>query len=383
MSPEVRFQGLIRDAGQLCRPGFGEVAKAANGRWHGLLAELGVSTEHLVNRHGPCPGCGGRDRFRFDDLDGRGTWICGGAGNLQAGDGFDLLRHVYGWTAGEALGQVARVLGMDQDRAALLSRRPSVATRPKAPASRRWRSICPIPEEALETVGAVMHPTLGRPVRWWAYETPRRSIWSVVARFESGTSKALRPLSYGYQAEGQPGWAWRRTDYLIPWNLSELHARPEAPVVVAEGEKAAEAAKRLLPECVASCHHGGASQAHLTCWRDLAGRDVTILPDDDAASVDQWVPELATVLVGTGARVSVAEPFRAEGAELIRGEFLDHTGTGGDAADLPATAEGSARLRALVHAARPFAELFPHVAIQDARAWAADRDASRIRRAQA
>lgn len=54
---------------------------------------FGISDKVLVNRHGPCPVCGGKDRFRFDDKDGHGTWICNKCG---AGDGPKLAMMVSG-----------------------------------------------------------------------------------------------------------------------------------------------------------------------------------------------------------------------------------------------------------------------------------------------
>jgi putative DNA primase/helicase len=33
----------------------------------------------LIGRHGPCPGCGGKDRLRFDDID-NGMFYCSGGG---------------------------------------------------------------------------------------------------------------------------------------------------------------------------------------------------------------------------------------------------------------------------------------------------------------
>lgn len=105
-------------------PRIGKVTAAARGRWGEILPALGVGAEYLVDRHGPCPGCGGRDRYRYDDRDGRGTWICGGGGGEPAaGDGLDLLRHVHGWTLAEALDAVAEYLGLDH--AAAVSPRPS------------------------------------------------------------------------------------------------------------------------------------------------------------------------------------------------------------------------------------------------------------------
>jgi putative DNA primase/helicase len=58
------------------------------GRWPEVLAAIGIDPKMLVNRHGPCPVCGGRDRFRFDDRERRGTWICNQCG---AGDGWRLV----------------------------------------------------------------------------------------------------------------------------------------------------------------------------------------------------------------------------------------------------------------------------------------------------
>ena len=55
---------------------FIKVTDAAHGRWRGILIGLGVPAEMLVNRHGPCPICGGETRFRFDDKEGSGSSYC-------------------------------------------------------------------------------------------------------------------------------------------------------------------------------------------------------------------------------------------------------------------------------------------------------------------
>ena len=85
-----------------------QAAEMANGRWPGILANFGLDERALSGRHGPCPVCDGRDRFRFDDKDGRGTFYCSQCG---AGDGFDLLRRVKGWSFREAAEQVKQVVG--------------------------------------------------------------------------------------------------------------------------------------------------------------------------------------------------------------------------------------------------------------------------------
>lgn len=67
-----------------------ETISASRHHWEEILLQLGIDLPGL-NKHGPCPCCGGKDRFRFDDKDGRGTWFCNHCGN---GDGLDLIAKV-------------------------------------------------------------------------------------------------------------------------------------------------------------------------------------------------------------------------------------------------------------------------------------------------
>ncbi|HHJ4523176.1 TPA: DUF5906 domain-containing protein [Citrobacter freundii] len=67
-----------------------EVSTRSRGQWPVLLQWLGITVPQN-NRHGACPACGGTDRFRFDDKEGRGTWFCNNCGH---GDGLDLIKQV-------------------------------------------------------------------------------------------------------------------------------------------------------------------------------------------------------------------------------------------------------------------------------------------------
>ena len=66
-----------------------DAAKLAFDRWPQILEDAGIDRDFLRNIHGPCPICGGTDRFRFDDKEGKGTFFCSHCG---AGDGFKLLQ---------------------------------------------------------------------------------------------------------------------------------------------------------------------------------------------------------------------------------------------------------------------------------------------------
>lgn len=78
------------------------------GRWRGMLPMLGVDSRFLTGKHGPCPVCDGTDRFRFDDKEGKGTWICSKCG---AGDGFALVMRLKGWDFKEAAAEVQALIG--------------------------------------------------------------------------------------------------------------------------------------------------------------------------------------------------------------------------------------------------------------------------------
>jgi putative DNA primase/helicase len=87
----------------------GETLERARGRWREILPMLGkIDTRFLTNKHGPCPLCGGRDRYRFDDRNGEGSYFCGQCG---AGSGVILLRKARGWTFKEACDEIDRFLG--------------------------------------------------------------------------------------------------------------------------------------------------------------------------------------------------------------------------------------------------------------------------------
>ena len=85
-----------------------DVRHIAQGRWRSILTVLGMDERALSGKHGPCPMCGGRDRFRFDDKDGRGTYFCSGCG---AGDGVQLAMGITGLSFRDVAAEVERIAG--------------------------------------------------------------------------------------------------------------------------------------------------------------------------------------------------------------------------------------------------------------------------------
>ena len=108
-------------------------ADLAIGRWPGLLVRFGIERHLLTGKHVPCPVCEGRDRFRFDDREGRGTFFCSHCG---AGDGFKLLQLLKGWSFKQAAFEVEGIVNTVQTGSAM----PVQSDATKVEACRRiWR----------------------------------------------------------------------------------------------------------------------------------------------------------------------------------------------------------------------------------------------------
>ena len=64
-----------------------ELNERARGKWPSILIELGVPPAILDKRNHPCPFCGGKDRFRFTDLEGEGWFYCNQCGDRMEIEG--------------------------------------------------------------------------------------------------------------------------------------------------------------------------------------------------------------------------------------------------------------------------------------------------------
>jgi hypothetical protein len=140
-----------------------------------------------------------------------------------------------------------------------------------------WAPILPAPHPLPETI---RHPRLGTPSATWHYRDADGALLFVVCRFDPpGERKEILPLSCGAD-----GWRWRAPPEPRPlYGLDRLAARPDAPVLVVEGEKAADAAATIFPDFVAATWPGGSGATDKADWRPLEGRHVTVWPDHDAA----------------------------------------------------------------------------------------------------
>lgn len=121
-----------------------EIKEAARGQWQYILPRVGIPESSLKNKHQPCPMCGGKDRFRFDDKQGLGTWFCNQCGS---GDGFTFIMQWQSCHFREALETVARVLGLSDGEVRQTYHTPEKAPK-KQPESDKIATLQRIWQEA-------------------------------------------------------------------------------------------------------------------------------------------------------------------------------------------------------------------------------------------
>lgn len=289
-----------------------DVREVAAGRWPGILAALGVAPEQLTGKHTACPVCGGKDRFRFDNKDGRGTFFCSHCG---AGDGFTLLRNLKGWDFKTAAREVEQVAGI----ASAASPAPTFSEEDKLKALRRvWcganrlqrgdvamRYLAGRGLDLLEPLSCLrLHPSL----------TYREGA-DVLGRFPTLLALVTGPDGKGVTLHRTYLQDDRKAPVSSPKKLmpgkpakgGAIRLHPAGDVLgVAEGIETALAARQLFGVPVWSC----VSAAGIESFQPPATvRKVIVFGDNDLSGTGQaaaWV--LAKRLIAAGIAVEVKLP---------------------------------------------------------------------------
>src|SRR5262249_886273 len=193
----------------------------------------------------------------------------------SGGDLISLVAYLGGISQVDAARELAATFGIPVPK---LSGTPASANAEKRDAN----LVMPAPADA--PAPPTTHPTRGRPNQSWPYKDAAGGVIGYVLRFDVADGKEFRPLTlWRDSVSGRLEWRWEswppeRTIY----GLQELAGRPGAPVVVCEGEKATDAARRLLPGFVVVTSPNGSKSADKADWSPLRGRNVVIWPDADS-----------------------------------------------------------------------------------------------------
>jgi putative DNA primase/helicase len=186
---------------------------------------------------------------------------------------------------------------------------------------------------------------LGSPTATWRYPSADGALLGYVHRFDAADDKQFRPQTYWRDtATGAGEWRWESWQPLRPiYGLDRLAANPKAAVVVTEGEKASDAASRLLPPgLVAVTSPNGSKSAKKADWKPLAGRRVVIWPDADEAGFE-YAQTVASILAPIAASVRIVSPPESC---TVGWDAADAEAEGWDAGKVATLLDGAALARA-------------------------------------
>lgn len=144
---------------------------------------------------------------------------------------------------------------------------------PKDETVPKHQSKAPVFKSAHDAIKA-LEAKQGKRSAMWTYQNIDGEPVGVVVRWDRPDGKKnIRPVSK--QSDG-----WRSVAMTSPKPVYQLPEVVKANlVIVAEGEKAADAARSI--GFTATTSAGGANAAKQTDWKPLAGKEVWILPDND------------------------------------------------------------------------------------------------------
>jgi hypothetical protein len=214
----------------------------------------------------------------------KGFYHCFGCG--AHGDAIAFLMEHQGLNFHDAVG----ALGGDAQPAPQAGQAPSA----RKPARGKdadgdpcpWSPVLPVPDHAGEPPKA--HIKRGVPVRTWCYRDAAGKPLGYVYRFKNSTGgKEILPLVVARNNKtAAEEWRWMAFPEPRPlYGLDRLAAKPDATVLLVEGEGCADAGDTALPEYAVVSWPGGGKAVKKADWRPLSGRNVIAWPDADAKRI--------------------------------------------------------------------------------------------------
>lgn len=166
------------------------------------------------------------------------------------------------------------------------------APRESKPARTPWVPILPAPADAPAPPAA--HYARGHPQNVWTYRDAEGRVLGYTYRFtKSDGGKEVLPVVWARNADsGAQEWRWMSFPEPRPlYGLNRLAAKPDAAVLLVEGEKCADAGDAELPDHVVMSWPGGGKADGKVDWSPLAGRRVVTWADADAKR-EKLTPDL-------------------------------------------------------------------------------------------
>jgi len=177
----------------------------------------------------------------------------------------------------------------------------------------------------------------------WPYRDASGALLYLTHRFDNSDGKSFAWQTAWRTPSGAIGWKFRAPPSPRPiYGLDRLAALPESSVLIAEGEKAADAATRMFPSMVTVTSPGGAEAAAKADWSALRGRRALIWPDNDAPG-ETYAQTVAALLAGVASEVKIIDASALARTDPAGGEREPVAGW--DAADAESEWGDKAALR--------------------------------------
>lgn len=263
------------------------------------------------------------------------------AGDDRGGDPVSLYAAMTSKSQIDAARELAEILGAG---APIEARTAPAKPKPKSDKP-QWTPVLPVPDDAPGP--SFRHRAYGEPARVWTYRDAEGRVLGYVCRFDMPDGgKEVIPRTFCDNGKGRREWRWLSFAKPRPlYGLDEIAKRPNAQVIICEGEKATDAARELFPAAVVVSWAGGGKAVKHADWSALAGRKVVIWPDWDRKTYKKGprAGEIMPVIEQPGivAALDIAAQLDgiAEGVRIaLPPEPRDDLEDGWDAAD--ALAEG-------------------------------------------
>ncbi|MBT9137339.1 MAG: DNA primase [Firmicutes bacterium] len=166
---------------------------------------------------------------------------------------------------------------------------------------RNIRVITPVPASAPDFASQARSKTHGNPTSIWTYHDTQGQVVGHVCRYQNDTEKLIWPWVCA-EKDGRPQWVVHQLPSPRPlYNAHEItKSKPGTPILFVEGEKVAEAGRKLFPSWIPTTTIGGCSAPHLSDFSILKGRTIIISPDNDQPGM-QYAADVAQLCAKAGA----------------------------------------------------------------------------------
>lgn len=169
---------------------------------------------------------------------------------------------------------------------------PAAVARQKQP-EKKWINAVPNQNSLPNPLTLSLSRYPAPPVAFWAYHDAAGNVIGFTCRFDLPDGKKdVLPYSFKQQIDetglplGNAVWRWSELDKPRPlYNLHKIKARPNAIILMVEGEKTCDAAEILFPQYVCSTWIGGSDNVTYTDWKPLEGRNIFLWADNDLAGL--------------------------------------------------------------------------------------------------